>query len=432
MWRLQNLLFTLCVALGCVISARGVILVTGYVGGKVNVSCAYGHGYESYEKYLCKDVCGDNDVLITTSQLKNLKYSACDDKKARTFTVTISDLTSEDAGKYWCGVTRTGQDIYTEVKLKLAPDSCCDTVTKIQSYEGYSEDIICSYEPRYQNYLKYICRGNRSSTCLQQALITSDNKQNGRIKFNDDKGSGKFTMTITSLTQSDSGTYLCGVQKNSVWDVFSAVELNVKEWCCVNPNTASGTAGYPLTFQCPYPSQHHDNSKFLCKGDHRNNCTNVTSQSRFTVQDDGFSHFFLVMITELETADAGTYWCGSDSQWRVENYTKVELSVEAVHYAVYTVVPVVLLICVLVIIYKYKCYNVRETEAVMNRNPPKAEDVIDAEEGGIYGNQEFAVTFKQQSALNHFNDPGGDEPDYKNFTTEEFYCNENYHKANKR
>uniref|UniRef100_A0A669D7T1 Immunoglobulin V-set domain-containing protein n=1 Tax=Oreochromis niloticus TaxID=8128 RepID=A0A669D7T1_ORENI len=42
--------------------------------------------------------------------------------KARTFTVTISDLTSEDAGKYWCGVTRTGQDIYTEVKLKLAPD----------------------------------------------------------------------------------------------------------------------------------------------------------------------------------------------------------------------------------------------------------------------------------------------------------------------
>lgn len=95
--------------------------MTGYVGGKVNVSCTYGHGYEAYEKYLCKDVCGDNDVLITTSQQKNPKYSACDDKKARTFTVTVSDLTSEDAGKYWCGVTRTGQDIYTEVKLKLAP-----------------------------------------------------------------------------------------------------------------------------------------------------------------------------------------------------------------------------------------------------------------------------------------------------------------------
>uniref|UniRef100_A0A3P9BFY5 Immunoglobulin V-set domain-containing protein n=1 Tax=Maylandia zebra TaxID=106582 RepID=A0A3P9BFY5_9CICH len=91
------------------------------------------------------------------------------------------------------------------------------------------------------------------------------------------------------------------------------------------------TDRYPLTFQCPYPSQHHDNSKFLCKGDHRNNCTNVMSQSRFTVQDDGFSHFFLVMIAELETADAGTYWCGSDSQWRVENYTKVELSVGKVN-----------------------------------------------------------------------------------------------------
>uniref|UniRef100_A0A3B4FAX0 Immunoglobulin V-set domain-containing protein n=1 Tax=Pundamilia nyererei TaxID=303518 RepID=A0A3B4FAX0_9CICH len=98
--------------------------------------------------------------------------------------------------------------------------------------------------------------------------------------------------------------------------------------CC---NTVTIIQRYPLTFQCPYPSQHYDNSKFLCKGDHRNNCTNVTSQSRFTVQDDGFSHFFLVIIAELETADAGTYWCGSDSQWRVENYTKVELSVGKVN-----------------------------------------------------------------------------------------------------
>uniref|UniRef100_A0A3P8QSH7 Immunoglobulin V-set domain-containing protein n=1 Tax=Astatotilapia calliptera TaxID=8154 RepID=A0A3P8QSH7_ASTCA len=112
------------------------------------------------------------------------------------------------------------------LQFMFLTDSCCNTVTIIQSYEGYSGDIICSYEPRYQNYFKYICRGKRSSTCLQQALITSDNKQNGRIKFNDDKRSGKFTMTITSLAQSDSGTYLCGVQKNSVLDVFS-VELSV-------------------------------------------------------------------------------------------------------------------------------------------------------------------------------------------------------------
>ncbi|CAI5679560.1 unnamed protein product [Oreochromis niloticus] len=333
MWILQNLLFTLCIALRYVTSAVGVIHVTGYVGNEVNVSCSYGKGYESYEKYLCKNDCGNSDVLIKTSESRKNKYAIHDDRTARIFTTTISDLHSVDAGKYWCGVSRIGKDIYTEVELKLMPDSCCDNMTKLESYEGYSESISCPYEIQYQNNLKYICRGNQPSTCRRQALITSHSRQHGRFRLDDDKVSGKFTVTISNLVKTDSGSYLCGVQRNSDLDVFSAVELEVKE---------------------------------------------------------------------------------------------------AVHYAAYAVVPVVLLICVLVFIYKYKCYNVRATEAVMSRNTPKAEDVIDADEGGIYGNQEFVVTFKQQSALNHLDDPGGDEPDYENFTTEEFYCNENYHKANRR
>jgi len=96
-------------ALSCVTSAAGVIHVFGYEGRDIQVSCSYDQGYEDYEKYLCKNDCGDSDVLITTSY---------DDKRTRIFTTTISDLHSKDAGKYWCGVTRSGKDIYTEVKLE--------------------------------------------------------------------------------------------------------------------------------------------------------------------------------------------------------------------------------------------------------------------------------------------------------------------------
>ncbi|XP_042073598.1 polymeric immunoglobulin receptor-like [Haplochromis burtoni] len=189
------------------------------------------------------------------------------------------------------------------------------------------ESVSCPYESRYHNSLKYICRGNRPSTCLQQALITSDTKQNGRFRLDDDKVSGTFTVNISSLTQNDSGSYLCGVQRNSELDVFSAVELEVEEWCCVKSTTINGTAGYPLTLQCPYPRQYQHNSKFLCKGDHRNNCTKMAvSQRRFTLQDDATSSSFMMKITALEADDAGTYWCGTDSQWRVGNYTKIELS----------------------------------------------------------------------------------------------------------
>uniref|UniRef100_A0A669CCI8 Polymeric immunoglobulin receptor n=2 Tax=Oreochromis niloticus TaxID=8128 RepID=A0A669CCI8_ORENI len=465
---LQNLLFTICITLRCVTSAVGLIHVTGYVGREVNVSCSYDEGYEPYKKYLCKNDCGsNNDVLITTSNPVKNKYRIHDDKTARIFTTTISDLHSVDAGKYWCGVTRFGKDIYTEVKVKLVQDSCCDTVTKIESHEGYSESIVCPYESRNQSNLKYICRGNRPSTCLQQALITSDNRENGRYRLDDDKVLGTFTVNISSLTQNDSGSYLCGVQRNSELDVFSAVELKVKEWCCVKSTKVTGTAGHPLTLQCPYPSQNQNNRKFLCKGDHRNSCRDmVMSESRLALREDIYSSSFSVTFTKIQADDAGIYWCGSDSQWRVGNHVKIQLSVvsprhtstvpstmeipgkttthkktttqnrpnkDAGQYVVYAVPAVLLLlICALVVtVYQCKHQKVKDGKAVMNRNAENEEgleEVTAGTENNIYGNEEV-VRYKQQSACYNYDDAGEDEPDYENFTTsEEVYCNENFHR----
>lgn len=106
------------------------------------------------------------------------------------------------------------------------------------------------------------------------------------------------------------------------------ISFCLTEWCCVKSDKLSAIEGRPVTIQCPYPSQHRDNRKFLCKGDHRKNCTDMeTSHSRFTLQDNVTSSSFLVTITELNAGDAGTYWCGSDTQWSVGNYTKIKLSV---------------------------------------------------------------------------------------------------------
>uniref|UniRef100_A0A3P9MT07 Immunoglobulin V-set domain-containing protein n=1 Tax=Poecilia reticulata TaxID=8081 RepID=A0A3P9MT07_POERE len=103
-----KLLFDLS-AVSCV--TGDVIPVFGYEGSDAEVPCPYPAGYEDYEKYLCK-----NDYIRIRSEGENNKYSIYDDQEALTFTVTISDLRFDDVGKYWCGVTRTGKDIYTEVK----------------------------------------------------------------------------------------------------------------------------------------------------------------------------------------------------------------------------------------------------------------------------------------------------------------------------
>uniref|UniRef100_A0A3Q1J524 Immunoglobulin V-set domain-containing protein n=1 Tax=Anabas testudineus TaxID=64144 RepID=A0A3Q1J524_ANATE len=89
--------------------AAEIIHMFGYEGKEAKVSCSYDEGYESYEKYLCRNNCGsDDDVLITTTQGRKKRYSISDDKNKRVFTATISNLNQNDAGKYWCGVMRSG------------------------------------------------------------------------------------------------------------------------------------------------------------------------------------------------------------------------------------------------------------------------------------------------------------------------------------
>ncbi|XP_051240592.1 CMRF35-like molecule 8 isoform X2 [Dicentrarchus labrax] len=218
------------VPLHCVTSAADVINAAGYTGRELKVSCPYQEGYDFQEKYLCRNECdNDDEIVIKTTEVKKGKYSILDDKKKQIFTVTISDLDHTDAGKYRCMMTKVGVDPSSaEVHVEVVPDTCCDRPNKVQGYETGSVSFSCPYESKYRTNIKYICRGNQSSTCLQQALITSDHKRNRQFTLTDDTTSRKFTVTIKSLTQRDSGPYLCGVHGNTGLDVFSAVELEVK------------------------------------------------------------------------------------------------------------------------------------------------------------------------------------------------------------
>uniref|UniRef100_A0A3Q1IY59 Immunoglobulin V-set domain-containing protein n=1 Tax=Anabas testudineus TaxID=64144 RepID=A0A3Q1IY59_ANATE len=104
-----------------VTGAAEIIHVFGYEGKEAKVSCSYDERYESYEKYLCRNNCGsDDDVLITTTQGRKNRYSISDDTNKQVFTATISNLNQNDAGKYRCGVTRSGYDHYpADVELKV-------------------------------------------------------------------------------------------------------------------------------------------------------------------------------------------------------------------------------------------------------------------------------------------------------------------------
>lgn len=85
-------------------------------GGKLVIKCAHSYA-QGNVKYFCKDPCYDSDVLITSKQKGNNKYSIRD--TGNTFYVTISELAVADSGEYWCGVERVGKDTYTYVSIAV-------------------------------------------------------------------------------------------------------------------------------------------------------------------------------------------------------------------------------------------------------------------------------------------------------------------------
>lgn len=92
-------------------------LVTGESGRKVRITCSHTNAFSNI-KYFCKGRCDDKDVLIRSSEKKtNSKYSISD--KGNTFYVTISHLTHDDSGTYWCGIERVGADTFNKVILTV-------------------------------------------------------------------------------------------------------------------------------------------------------------------------------------------------------------------------------------------------------------------------------------------------------------------------
>ncbi|XP_059186735.1 uncharacterized protein LOC131969617 [Centropristis striata] len=97
------------------------VSVTGVSGKEVTIKCSHSYAFTNV-KYFCKGDCKDKDILIRTR--KNGRYSIKDE--GNTFYVTISHLTIDDSGTYWCGIERVGVDTYNEVILTVIekePDS---------------------------------------------------------------------------------------------------------------------------------------------------------------------------------------------------------------------------------------------------------------------------------------------------------------------
>ncbi|XP_046319369.1 CMRF35-like molecule 2 [Marmota monax] len=106
MW-LSPALLLLCLP-GC-LSLWGPDSVTGTVGSSLSLQCHYERAYKGYSKYWCR---GQHDtdchsMVETKGGEKVERYgrvSIRDSADDLTITVTIENLSKDDAGSYWCKI----------------------------------------------------------------------------------------------------------------------------------------------------------------------------------------------------------------------------------------------------------------------------------------------------------------------------------------
>eukprot|EP00063_Salmo_salar_P070400 XP_014045235.1 PREDICTED: CMRF35-like molecule 5 [Salmo salar] len=152
-----------------------LITVEGYKGGKAEIRCPYREEWRSHQKYLCKGskmecitFLGDNDIETEDEEwTSKWRYSLHDDKGVRVFIVTITNMMSDGAGTYWCGVERIGLD------PEVYGDWCCENPTEVTGseevtgYEELSVSIHCMYNEKNEDRTT-----TQSIPCQQSSLIS--------------------------------------------------------------------------------------------------------------------------------------------------------------------------------------------------------------------------------------------------------------------
>uniref|UniRef100_A0A8C0L6Q5 CD300H molecule/pseudo n=1 Tax=Canis lupus dingo TaxID=286419 RepID=A0A8C0L6Q5_CANLU len=121
MW-LPSALLLLCVP-GCS-SLSGPSTAMGTIGGSLSVQCRYEEKYKTFTKYWCRQPCLFlwNQIVATRESEEEVRsdhVSIVDHSGDLTFTVTLENLTADDAGKYRCGIATI---LHEEGLLGFLPD----------------------------------------------------------------------------------------------------------------------------------------------------------------------------------------------------------------------------------------------------------------------------------------------------------------------
>ena len=112
----------------------------GSVGQDISIKCPYDIKYTNELKYLCKNegvACKDRvrteikDKWVNSPYKDKKRFSLYDNTTGGVFIVSITNLTKEDAGIYWCGV-----HVSFQKNSSLSVDNITEVILNVKNGNG--------------------------------------------------------------------------------------------------------------------------------------------------------------------------------------------------------------------------------------------------------------------------------------------------------
>ncbi|XP_044206486.1 polymeric immunoglobulin receptor-like [Thunnus albacares] len=194
---------------------NAINLFAGAEGGRGSIICYLTSSGST--KFFCKGECKEEDILIKTDDVTaqsgryNIRYEDGSSGR-RTVTVTFTQLTKSDSGRYRCGLGGSSvPDSYTDFDITVIDAATLGQNTSFSRAETVGGSVTQGCSNTVYGSRKFFCKDE----CKKEEDIlveTEENRaQNGRYNIEYREGSlfGLY-VTFTQLKKSDTGRYSCG------------------------------------------------------------------------------------------------------------------------------------------------------------------------------------------------------------------------------
>uniref|UniRef100_A0A3B3XPL8 Immunoglobulin domain-containing protein n=1 Tax=Poecilia mexicana TaxID=48701 RepID=A0A3B3XPL8_9TELE len=205
------------------------------------------------------------------------------------------------------------------------------TINKVSVKAGASVSIPCSYDGKYKNHVKYLCKGYVWSSCTYE-IRTDSRRETGKYSISEDKSQRIFTVTIKQLTADDT-YYWCAVEINNGADIGQRFLLSVttdKPILTVAHQNVIGYIGDKITIHCSY---RNSGGVGWCKLG--STCVTVSGNIDGTAVtiNTAVSNVISVTMSGLKSESSGWYYCvKGDFQMPVHLTVTVKPTGKYYHY----------------------------------------------------------------------------------------------------